>query len=203
MARHFTEEEKDLIRKRLIEAGLELFEKYGVDKTNISDITEKVGIAKGSFYSFFNSKGDLFMEVYRIEREKVQKRMVEKFKNRKDPIDVLIKDYAGDLRKALKERPILEIVYNINGLKMISDKSVRERLLDYNKVINTQMTEMIEGWMDQQDKSVVKPHIVALMLRTLNFLKFHDIAIDPSVYDEVVDTMSEAIAQLAKSYSNS
>lgn len=49
MPRHFTEEEKELIRGRLLDVGLEMFERYGLDKTNIEGLTREAGISKASF----------------------------------------------------------------------------------------------------------------------------------------------------------
>lgn len=67
MARHFSENEKQLIKKRLLIEGKELFEKYGVGKTSVDKIVEKIGIAKGSFYNFYTSKEsmvyDLIMDI--------------------------------------------------------------------------------------------------------------------------------------------
>ena len=198
MPRHFSEEEKEYIRNQLVQVGLELFEKFGVDKTNIGDITDKVGVAKGSFYNFFNSKGDLFMEIYSIERQKVQDRAVKEFRDSDAEIDVLVKGYAKYLYDAIKERPILNIVYDSNSLALISDKAVRDRLMKYNQLVNHQMTEMIQGWIDARGHFAVDARIVTSMIRSLNFLQFHDYAIGYDIYDQTVDALTDAIAQYVK-----
>lgn len=63
MARAFTEEEKNKIREQLLKEGEEIFAKFGIKKTNIGDITDAVGIGKGSFYIFYDSKEELFMAI--------------------------------------------------------------------------------------------------------------------------------------------
>ena len=196
--RHFSKEEKEYIRSQLVQVGLELFEKFGVDKTNIGDITDKVGVAKGSFYNFYNSKGDLFMEIYSIERQKVQDRAVKEFRDSDAEIDVLVKGYAKYLYDAIKERPILNIVYDSNALALISDKAVRDRVMKYNQLVNHQMTEMIQGWFDARGHFAVDARIVTSMIRSLNFLQFHDFAIGYDIYDQTVDAMTDAIAQYVK-----
>ncbi|MBR0085735.1 MAG: TetR/AcrR family transcriptional regulator, partial [Lachnospiraceae bacterium] len=184
MPRHFSEEEKNEIRKSLIKTGLELFEKYGVDKTNIDEITAKAGISKGSFYNFFKSKGDLFMEIYSVERQKVQDAALKKFKNSKDDIDVLLKNYANFLTAARKKRPILNIVYESSALALISDKLVRDRLMEYNVLINRQMTDMIRGWFEARGIFRIDPRLVTSMIRSINFLQFHDYAIGSEIYEQ-------------------
>ncbi len=63
MPKAFTDHEKDLIRKRLLEQGYKQFSTYGLQKTNIEELAEAAGISKGAFYLFYASKEALFMDV--------------------------------------------------------------------------------------------------------------------------------------------
>jgi AcrR family transcriptional regulator len=63
MPKAFTEKEKELIRKRLLEQGHKQFSAYGLRKTNIEELAEASGISKGAFYLFYASKEALFMDV--------------------------------------------------------------------------------------------------------------------------------------------
>ena len=75
MPKGFTIEEKKIIKNNLIEKGAEFFGIYGLKKTNVEDITNAVGIAKGSFYSFYNSKEELFLDVLTQAEEKMIKKI--------------------------------------------------------------------------------------------------------------------------------
>ena len=63
MPRAFSEQEKELIRKRLLEQGHRQFSAYGLRKTNIEELAEAAGISKGAFYLFYASKEAIFMDV--------------------------------------------------------------------------------------------------------------------------------------------
>jgi len=63
MPKAFTEQEKELIRTRLLEQGHKQFSAYGLRKTNIEELAEAAGISKGAFYLFYASKEALFMDV--------------------------------------------------------------------------------------------------------------------------------------------
>lgn len=65
----FSDEERERIRKQLVETGRELLLTYGPEKTTVKDITDPVGIAKPTFYQFFDAKGDLYLEIFRRELE--------------------------------------------------------------------------------------------------------------------------------------
>lgn len=53
------EENKKIKKDTLFQAAFELFTEKGFAKTTISDIVNKAGLAKGTFYLYFNDKYDL------------------------------------------------------------------------------------------------------------------------------------------------
>ncbi|MBB4915341.1 TetR/AcrR family transcriptional regulator [Streptosporangium saharense] len=63
MAIAFTTEEKTHITRVLLDAGEELFTTQGLKKTSLDELVASAGIAKGSFYAFFDSKESLYLEV--------------------------------------------------------------------------------------------------------------------------------------------
>ncbi len=63
MPKAFSEHEKDTIRAQMREKGKKLFEKQGLRKTSVDELTESVGISKGAFYLFYESKEELFLQI--------------------------------------------------------------------------------------------------------------------------------------------
>lgn len=48
-------------RQELIDAAMQLFWSQGYEKTMVSDIVKRVGVAQGLFYYYFESKQDIFV----------------------------------------------------------------------------------------------------------------------------------------------
>ena len=70
MARSFSEREKENIRKSLINICKRNWTQYGYKKTSVDEMCKQVGISKGAFYLFFESKEALFCEVLcSVQRE--------------------------------------------------------------------------------------------------------------------------------------
>jgi len=67
MPRGFSEKELVIVRDQILAEGRRLFERHGLVRTTVEDITKAAGIAKGSFYRFFDSKELLYLEL--LERE--------------------------------------------------------------------------------------------------------------------------------------
>lgn len=53
---HFSKEEQDAIRIKMFEEGIGLLKQYGVQRLTIDKLTHSCGIAKCSFYNFYESK---------------------------------------------------------------------------------------------------------------------------------------------------
>lgn len=77
MPKAFTEHEKELIGKRLLEQGTRMFSAHGLRKTNIEEIANAAGISKGAFYIFYESKEALFMDVIEEAEKRVRKDILE------------------------------------------------------------------------------------------------------------------------------
>ena len=55
-------------RTRLIEAATELFLKHGYRKTSVDEIARKAHVAKGTVYTFFDTKNDLLVAAIAAEK---------------------------------------------------------------------------------------------------------------------------------------
>ena len=63
MGTAFTEQEKQIIKEQLKAYAKEYMNTYGVKKTTVEQLAHAVGISKGAFYKFYESKELLFFEV--------------------------------------------------------------------------------------------------------------------------------------------
>ena len=67
----YSEEDRTRIRKELVEAGLELMSRQGVQHTTVEQVYKKVGISRTFFYSFFSTKEDLIVETLYLQQPKI------------------------------------------------------------------------------------------------------------------------------------
>jgi AcrR family transcriptional regulator len=72
----FTEQERELIRKRLIEQGYKQFSAYGLKKTNIEELVTAAKISKGAFYLFYDSKEALFMDTVELAEQRYRRELL-------------------------------------------------------------------------------------------------------------------------------
>ena len=98
-------EEKEAKKDKIIEKSMELFREKGYHTTKVEEITKALGISKGNFYTYFNSKEEVLYEILNImKNEKI--RMLEEIDTNKAPKEILkdfIEDYKQYVFKYLKK----------------------------------------------------------------------------------------------------
>lgn len=72
MSRAWTMEEKQRLEQSLLREAQGLFERLGLQKTTVDDIVRAVGISKGAFYRFYESKEELFFDLLERAEERVR-----------------------------------------------------------------------------------------------------------------------------------
>lgn len=79
----FTKEQQAEIRERLFHEGIRLSREFGVQRMTISKLTDSCGIAKGSFYSFYESKEDFILALAEWADQKTKEMLIRKLNGRK------------------------------------------------------------------------------------------------------------------------
>lgn len=61
----FSEEDRERLTLQIHKNAIAMFEQKGIKKTSIEELAASVGIAKGTFYHFYRSKGELVAGIIR------------------------------------------------------------------------------------------------------------------------------------------
>ena len=198
MPKAFTIEEKKIIKNNLIEKGAEFFGIYGLKKTNVEDITNAVGIAKGSFYSFYNSKEELFLDVLTQAEEKMIKKIMHILKKMKKEPKGTLKNFIHFHIQAPKENPIIQ---------QIADKNTREylvRKLYYNPKLEQKLQtyeyipQFIKMWQKQGLVINKDPEILGGMLKSIFTIGLDDEIMEyigREKYPEIIENLINIIVE--------
>lgn len=79
----FTKEQQEEIREQLFHTGIRLFKTLGVQRTTISRLTTACKIAKGSFYSFYESKEAFILALAEWANRNTEEMLQKKLAGRK------------------------------------------------------------------------------------------------------------------------
>lgn len=147
--RKFSDEERDQIKEQLIQTGREMLVTYGPAKTTVKDITDPVGIAKPTFYQFFDAKSDLYLEIFDREFEEY------------------IVEMEGELAKIEDPQEMLERFFECYVEFGEGNEFVQQVFLrgDYRDVLGDLSSEQIAE-MERKEMEALVPHIEAIQERS-------------------------------------
>ena len=95
----------------IFNSGRELFYSKGFKDTNVSDIAKIAGIGVGTFYNYYSSKEELFLEIYIKENEDLKKRIFESNDLNDDPLTLVTKLVTQNISE-MNSNLILKEWYN-------------------------------------------------------------------------------------------
>ena len=130
MPKGFTYEEKEIITKKLMKECKLNWQKYGYKKTSIDTLCQDIGISKGSFYSFFESKEALFYQVIKETLDQLYSIVEERISQKQNKYGV-----ADALKEIYLEYSKSSFMYDVNNPDFLSF---------YNKLNKEQRLELTD-----------------------------------------------------------
>jgi|GEM_PF-368829 AcrR family transcriptional regulator len=194
MPRAFTTEEKAKISASLISAGRTCFLKYGIRKTTIDDLVTQVGIAKGSFYQFFSSKENLYLELFMQEIPAMMTRLHDaSFGSTdvtRDALVALMKGIAREIETNQLARIILDDPTEVE--RFLSTLEY-ETLVQQIAVAYAPMIESIQAAQARGEVIAGDPYQIAYCLGFTKFLAMYRTNMPAQLYESMIDFAPEVI----------
>jgi AcrR family transcriptional regulator len=134
------------VRRRLLDAALEVFASHGFERATLDQVAEAAGLTKGAIYSNFASKDDLFfamMSEQALRRAEAVRIILAARQTDQD--DRQAAHEVGRLLTAAftRERKWHLVFLDFWG-RAVRDDAVRAQFLEHRKTLRAAITERIE-----------------------------------------------------------
>ncbi len=190
----FTELEKEKIREELLKVAYRFFIDKGFKSTSLEDITSSVGIAKSSFYIFFESKEILYMELLAHEGEQIEKQVWPKVIAAKD-IRSAIKIYLNEMALELEDKILTQrLVYDLEEYKIVSRKLNPDYVGSEHLRSIVPLMEFIKLRQDSNEIIDEEPGIIAGVLRAAWLIGSQKGDLQQYNYERIKELLFEAVA---------
>jgi AcrR family transcriptional regulator len=193
--RGFSDEERDRIRTNLQATAREQFSQFGLEKTTISDLTDDVAIGRSTFYRFYDSKEDLYLEVLEAEGEAVAERMAAEGVVEGDDPEAVVTAFLSFIFAEIESNPLLRSLIVEDELDRLRDhQSESEREADRDAdvaAIRAFMDPFVEDGRIHGDD----PELVARAIAAIPYLTLHEADIGEDHYASVRDFVIETFAR--------
>ncbi|GKZ14106.1 MULTISPECIES: TetR/AcrR family transcriptional regulator [Haladaptatus] len=193
----FDDAERERIRDQLMETGTDLFARYGVKKTTISDLTDPVGIANGTFYRFFDSKEALYFEILQREgHETADDLIANSFETEDDP-ERAIRRFMTLLADEMEENPLFErlvagdewetVLRTMDGISKEEYESMRAASFAH-------LLPYVEAWQAEGSVRDGDPAAIVGVMGSVKFLTAYREQLGEEYYPVMRDTFVETVA---------
>jgi len=194
MPKAFTEREKTIIRAKLAAKGKELFATYGVKKTNVEELTQAVGISKGAFYLFYESKEALFFELVRqFEADYRQQVLRDLAQTELEPRQRFRRMLHGALLR-WKENPLFAH-FRSDEYEYLTRKLPEEQIQAHLQSDVEFSAQFIEACRRAGMEVEADSKLVTGLMRAVVFLNLHEDDIGRDVHAEVIAILIDQIAE--------
>ncbi len=189
MATAFTDEEKEIIRKKLQKAAKECLQRYGVRKTTVDQMVAIVDISKGSFYSFYSSKEMLFFRVLEEYQIDIMNRLEEQLEQ-ENQINVnqfvqLLYDFYQDFRHSF-----VFTIFKNHEMELLIRKLPKEVITTHH-LLDDRMAEKIVSRINIRE--TVSVEIVSALFRTIAMSILHIEEIGEKQFDTILKLLIKGI----------
>jgi len=110
MPKTFTDNEREYIKKKLIEEARHCLKLYGVRKTTVDELVKRANIPKGTFYLFYESKELLFYEVLCLSHDELHADLMRRLETLDKPLSV---DQMTELLFGLYKKTEASFLYKL------------------------------------------------------------------------------------------
>ncbi len=193
MAAAFTEEEKIRIRADLLRAGERCFTGMGLKKTSVDELTTACGISKGSFYLFFKSKEELFIEILE-EKEKFREELLEKVLLKEKGARKQLRSFLLDTVRFTASDPFFKHVFSsddaVQAFRRLPPEKIRKNI-EADLIFSE---KLISSLRLSGGKILYNPAVLTGMLRAFMLGLLHKNEIGEEVWEEAAKASAEVFA---------
>ena len=159
-------------RTRLVEAAKAVFEEHGFLDARISDIAEGAGLSHGSFYHYFESKDEVFLEVAEAQEDRLSSDSIED-SGLLDPtsratvrerLDQAVRAYLADYRDEARLMGVIEQVSRYHD-QVRTVRFARQRLYAQRTEESIRQLQALGLADPALDPTVAAPALTAMVTR--------------------------------------
>ncbi len=194
MPRAFTHDERVEFRGMLRDAARRSIARYGLRRTRVADLAADAGLSKGAFYIFYDSKEDLFLEVFALTEQEVRQELIAVAKEEDLPPRERVYNLLSLLFQSLERHPELLVLSQPDEARILwrampagereSQREDDERFYE----------SLFQTWVDQGVIEELDPVVLAGLPLLVSAVASERDSIGPDRFNALTGLLLEALA---------
>lgn len=191
----FSPSEKEQLRQSLIQAGKQLFTTQGLKKTSLEQLTQAAGIAKSTFYSFFDSKEALYLELLELESIGMEERVWDAVEQASDTYHAIV-TYLESMGNELTSNPLtLRLIAHPQEMEIVRRRvtpAFIERKLQRNVL---PLTQYVREQQQAGQMIDIPREVIVGVLRAAMLIEVHPQDFDAEFYPQMKEVLYHSVAR--------
>jgi AcrR family transcriptional regulator len=193
MPKAFSEHEKEMIRAQLRAKGKGLFEKQGLKKTRVDELIGAVGISKGAFYLFYESKEELFLEILEELEADLRARLFDFSIHPQEDSRQLLARLLMDSLVTWDRYPLLKN-FSRADYEYLSRKLPPTRIQAHADRDNEFVKDFVKRIKRKGIPVKVSPRLISSLMKSLFFISLHRDELGEHDYLEAMTILTDLVA---------
>ena len=184
MPKRYSEEERAYIRKRLKEEAVSCMGQFGIRRTTVDEIVERVNIPKGTFYLFYKSKELLLFDVIQEQHEWINQKLyqeISRFSHEPFSVEKLT-DVIFEFYKMTEEMPMFQLM-DSQEIELLVRKLPRE-VVEAHLQDDTDSIQKLFSFLPVKKEVDIK--VVSAAFHAIYYATLHKDEIGEDGYDEAL-----------------
>lgn len=180
-------------KQQLYEAGKAIFSEKGFKETNVSAITKAAHMAVGTFYLYYSSKEQLFMEIFQSENTALKKTCLDALDLSQSPLTV-IRQMLLLNQEGIRKNPILREWYQSEEFRRIEATYREEHAIDSLGFLYDAFVDLIEQWQSEgKMRADIPSRKIMLLFAAVINIDTHKDELGVEHFPELLDLMTELL----------
>ena len=193
MPKAFSAYEKETLCAQMREKGKKLFEKQGLKKTSVDELTKVVGISKGAFYLFYESKEELFLEILEELETDFRSRIFDVSMAPKDDAHKVLAKLLKSTLLTWDRYPLLKN-FGMSDYAYLARKLPDERIQAHANRDDDFVNDFIKRIKREGIAVKASPRVVSNLMKSLFFVSLHRDELGGDTYMETMEVLADIVA---------
>jgi len=178
----------------IFNAGRELFCSKGFKDTNVSEIAKLAGIGVGTFYNYYSSKEELFLEVFLKENEDLKKHLYESVDLNDDPVTFVTKFLTKNITE-MNSNLILKEWYNKEFFSKLEQYFYeQDGLSSIDELMKSGRLELVRQWKAEGKMgNDIDDEMMCAIFDSIPYIDIHKFDIGIQYYPQILYYITEFI----------
>ena len=132
-------------KQQLYQSAKAIFSERGFKDTNISAITKVASMAVGTFYLYYSSKEQLFMEIFKDENTRLKHELLDKLDLNESPKAIVLRMLKIN-QEGIQTNPILREWYTSDEFRKIEQAYREAHAIDSLNFLYDTFLSLVEHW---------------------------------------------------------